>query len=44
MSWYAAAPSRLTSDAAVALEFASLFPPSEYRRKAQAIYAELLAS
>jgi glycosyltransferase involved in cell wall biosynthesis len=44
ISHYLANPNRLTEDSAKALQFASLFPPSEYRRKAQAIYSELLAS
>ncbi len=44
ISHYVANPNRLTEDSTKAVLFASLFPPSEYRRKAQAIYSELLAS
>lgn len=42
--WYAADMTRVEHDGGIAREFASRFPPSEYRRKARAIFAELLAA
>lgn len=42
--WYAAELSRVDEDSAKGRAFAAQFPPAEYRRKVQGIYAGLLAA